>query len=154
FYADELRAELKKRQEEVLALEKAAPVLPEAMGATEGTIANVRIHLRGNHLTLGAEVPRRFPQGLAGAKQPPIGPEQSRRLQLAEWLARRDHPLTARVLVNRVWHWHFGAGLVRSPDNFGVLGDRPSHPELLDWLALRFVEGGWSIKSLHRRIML
>ncbi|HEX5498684.1 MAG TPA: DUF1553 domain-containing protein, partial [Thermomicrobiales bacterium] len=74
--------------------------------------------------------------------------------QLAEWLVGEDHPLTSRVMVNRIWRWHFGQGIVRTTDNFGLLGDPPSHPELLDWLALRFIDDGWSIKAMHRRLML
>jgi hypothetical protein len=133
-------------------MEKAAPVLPEAMAAGDGKIENVRIHNRGNHLTLGETVPRGFPRSLSFVSSPQLPEKQSGRLQLAQWLIQ--NPLTARVIVNRVWHWHFGAGLVRSTDNFGTLGDSPSHPELLDWLAGQFVEDGWSIKKLHRRIML
>jgi hypothetical protein len=75
-------------------------------------------------------------------------------LQLARWLTRDDLPLTSRVIVNRVWRWHFGRGLVASVDNFGKLGETPSHPELLDWLATRFVTAGWSFKKLHRLILL
>src|SRR5207245_2009893 len=129
----------KRLQAELAALEKAKPMPPMAQAVSEGTPSNLRIHLRGSHLTLGREVPRRFPRILAGEEQAPIGPKQSGRLQLAEWLTGTDNPLTARVMVNRLWHWHFGAGLVRSPDNFGALGDRPVHQPLLDWLALRFV---------------
>jgi hypothetical protein len=79
---------------------------------------------------------------------------RSGRRELAEWLTSRDNPLTARVMVNRVWHWLLGAGLVRTVDNFGTTGELPSHPELLDWLAVRFVEDGWSLKKLVRRIVL
>ena len=89
-------------------------------------------------------VKRPFPEGT---------PKTGRRLALARWLTQPEHPLTARVLVNRIWHHHFGAGLVRSLENFGVKGEYPSHPDLLDWLALRFVQDGWSIKALHRYIM-
>jgi cytochrome c553 len=151
---DQKPEELKRLREELALLEKSLPALPGAMGVTEGTVTNLRVHLRGNHLTLGREVPRQFPRILAGERQTPVDGKQSGRLQLAEWLTHPDHPLTARVLVNRVWHWHFGAGLVRSPDNFGKLGDRPVNQPLLDWLAVRFVEEGWSLKRLHREIML
>jgi hypothetical protein len=75
------------------------------------------------------------------------------RLNLAEAIASKDNPLTARVIVNRVWAWHFGRGLVSTPSNFGALGEKPSHPELLDWLAVNFVKNGWSVKWLHRQIM-
>ncbi len=145
---------LAQLHEELAALRKTRADVPEVMAVSDGKPTNLRIHLRGSHLTLGREVPRQFPRILAGDKQAPVDERQSGRLQLAEWLTRPDHPLTSRVLVNRVWRWHFGEGLVRSTDNFGKLGDRPTHPELLDWLAVRFVEGGWSLKALHRLILL
>lgn len=135
-------------------LEKEKRLLPEAMAVDEGKPTSMRVHLRGNHLTLGKEVPRRFPTLFASLQQPRIEPNESGRLQLAEWITQPAHPLTSRVMVNRLWYWHFGAGLVRSVDNFGLLGDKPSHPELLDWLASRFVESGWSMKALHRMIVL
>ena len=114
---------------------------------------NVKIHVRGNHLTLGEEVPRRFLQAVAGDKQPPVR-EGSGRLYLAECIASAGNPLTARVMVNRIWQHHFGQGIVKSVDNFGAMGDRPSNPELLDYLAARFVEEGWSVKAMHRLMML
>ena len=146
--------ELRRLRKDLAEFEKKAPPLPKAMSVEEQAITNLRVHIRGNHLTLGEEVPRRFPRILAGADQRPIDATRSGRLELASWLARPDHPLTARVMVNRIWLGHFGDGLVRSPDNFGRLGDRPIHPELLDWLARRFVESGWSVKAMHRLIML
>jgi len=85
--------------------------------------------------------------------QPTIPENQSGRLQFARWLTDRQHPLTARVMVNRIWRGHFGKGLVTTVDNFGLQGERPTHPELLDWLAVRFMEQGWSIKGIHRLIM-
>jgi hypothetical protein len=92
---------------------------------------------------------------VASRGEPPAFPSgQSGRRELADWLASADNPLTARVIVNRAWHWLFGAGLVRTTDNFGTTGETPSHPELLDWLAIRFKQDGWSIKSLVRRIVL
>jgi hypothetical protein len=81
-------------------------------------------------------------------------PEAQRRLKLAEWIANPSNPLTARVLVNRVWHYHFGRGLVSTPNDFGFNGGRPSHPELLDWLASEFIRRGWSIKKLHKLILM
>src|SRR5262249_48842871 len=108
----------------------------------------------GSHWNLGPEVERRFPRILSSRENISLNPSQSGRLELARWLARPENPLTSRVIVNRLWRWHFGEGIVGSPDNFGHLGDRPTHPELLDWLALRLVESGWSLKTLHRLIVL
>ncbi len=107
---------------------------------------------RGNPSTPGAKVPRRFLTVLGGDRG--AFRKGSGRLELARAIASPDNPLTARVMVNRVWQHHFGRGLVVTASNFGTLGERPSHPELLDWLARRFVESGWSIKALHREIVL
>jgi hypothetical protein len=112
-----------------------------------------RVFLRGNSRALGATVPRQFLAVLSGDDRQPFR-QGSGRLELAQAIAARDNPLTARVLVNRVWMHHFGQGLVRSPSNFGLGGEVPSHPELLDYLAWRFREDGWSIKQLHRLILL
>jgi hypothetical protein len=84
---------------------------------------------------------------------PKTGDSSGRRRALAEWIASPDNPLTARVMVNRIWHWHFGRGIVATPSNFGKMGARPSHPELLDWLATEFIRQGWSVKQIHRLIM-
>ncbi len=145
--------QLEKLEEELTALEKEGPNLPAAMGVTEDKIVDVAIHVRGDPLKLGEVVPRRMPPVLRGPREPKFSDRQSGRRELADWLVDPQHPLTARVIVNRVWRWHFGKGLVRSTDNFGLLGEKPSHPELLDWLARRFVADGWSIKSLHRMIV-
>jgi cytochrome c553 len=152
FPAD-VKAELAKLRAEQAVLTKAAPVIPTAMAVEEGTPADTRIHIRGSHLTLGKVVPRGVPRVLAGDRPPVFDPKASGRLQLAEWMASPDHPLTARVFVNRVWRWHFGQGIVPTPDNFGKLGQRPINPALLDWLARDFVAGGWSVKALHRTLM-
>jgi hypothetical protein len=143
-------AELRTREQ---SLQETMPTFPTAMAVAElDQPEDVRVHYRGSHLTQGPIVPRGFPVVLVNEQSPK--PETgSGRLELAHWLTSPDHPLTARVFVNRVWHWHFGRGLVRSPDNFGLLGEKPTHPELLDWLALRFIESGWKIKDLHRLIL-
>jgi hypothetical protein len=112
-----------------------------------------KLAIRGDAQNPGEEAPRRFLQALCEGDPPPFT-KGSGRLELAEAIASSSNPLTARVIVNRVWQWHFGEGIVRSGSNFGQLGDRPTHPELLDYLAVRFVEQGWSLKHLHRDIML
>ncbi|MGI8605238.1 MAG: DUF1553 domain-containing protein [Verrucomicrobiales bacterium] len=114
--------------------------------------ANAPVHLKGDPKSPGDEVPRGFLQVLGGQRLPPDA-KGSGRLELAQWITEPTNPLTARVMVNRVWQHHFGRGLVTSVDDFGTRGEPPSHPELLDWLASRFVEGGWSLKKLHRLIM-
>src|SRR5204863_4320532 len=124
------------------------------MGVREGKIENLPVHIRGNYLTLGQVAPRRFPRIFSAAEPPPLDAAVSGRLQLAQWLTEPGHPLTARVIANRLWLWHFGEGLVRTPDNFGLLGERPTNGPLLDSLATRLVESGWSLKSLHRELML
>jgi hypothetical protein len=117
-------------------------------------IADVALHQKGDPGQPGKVVPRGAPKFLTsntGSLQIPAG--QSGRLQLAQWLTRPDNPLTARVMVNRIWQGHFGKGIVGTPSNFGLRGDPPTHPELLDYLAARFVDSGWSIKKLHREIL-
>lgn len=111
------------------------------------------VHLRGNPRRRGEKTPRQFFRILAGEDRKPFQ-KGSGRLELSQAIASRDNPLTARVFVNRVWMHHFGQGIVRTPSNFGVRSDPPTHPELLDYLAYRFMEEGWSIKSLHKMIML
>ncbi len=125
---------------------------PMANSVTEGESVHQRVFRRGQHRNPGQSVPKRFPLVLGGHDQPRI-PSGSGRLELGRWLASERNPLTARVIVNRIWLWHFGEGLVRTPSNFGLRGETPTHPELLDWLASRFVESGWSVKALHRLIM-
>ena len=155
-YPPNVIAELKQLREALAKLEKDAPELPSTMGVTDSTnvVKTLPVHIRGSHLSLGKPVPRGFPQVMQVASLRSEMPEkQSGRLELAQWLASPQHPLTARVMVNRIWRWHFGQGLVASTDNFGILGERPSHPELLDWLARKFIAEGWSVKAMHRHIM-
>ena len=136
----------------------------EASNATEVAISveeeaspdDYHVCVRGNVHELGEIVPRGFLSEVSADidddTEIPAG--TSGRLELAQWIADENNPLTARVFVNRVWHYLFGAGLVRTVDNFGTMGERPSHPELLDYLAIRFMENGWRIKPLIREIVL
>jgi mono/diheme cytochrome c family protein len=153
-YSEATRTALAKLREELTALEKAPPELPTSMGVTEDEIVDVPIHVRGNPSRLGDVVPRHVPAVMKGPEMPGFSGQHSGRRELAEWLVNDRHPLTSRVLVNRIWRWHFGRGLVASADNFGLLGEKPSHPELLDWLATEFIRRKWSLKEMHRLILL
>jgi Protein of unknown function (DUF1553)/Protein of unknown function (DUF1549)/Planctomycete cytochrome C len=115
--------------------------------------ANVCVQIKGNPANEGPEVPRHFPVALGGQKLP-AEETGSGRVHLANWIASPDNPLTARVIANRLWHYHFGVGLVATPNDFGKQGKPCSHPELLDWLARRLIQNGWSLKAMHRDMML
>ncbi|MBJ44161.1 MAG: hypothetical protein CMJ80_12955 [Planctomycetaceae bacterium] len=133
-------------------MQAAEPAYEVAYGVSEADPVNAHIQLRGEPHRTSDEVSRRFVEFLGGDPVPPNS-TGSGRLELAEWITRPSNPLTARVFVNRVWLWHFGSGLVDTPSDFGSRGTRPTHPQLLDWLASEFINSGWSIKSLHRLIM-
>jgi cytochrome c553 len=131
----------------------ASPTYPVVHALKEAAKpVTMKVHIRGNPETLGDEASRHFLSILGGEGKPFT--KGSGRLELAEAIADPNNPLTARVMVNRIWQHHFGKGLVRTPSNFGALGERPTHPELLDYLAQRLIRTGWSIKALHREIML
>jgi hypothetical protein len=150
----ELLLELGKRQEAL----RTVPRLPLTYAANPGHAEPTFVLVRGDvekkkeRVSAGAMSAISLPASDFGLS--PEAPEAERRLKLAEWLASSDNPLTARVVVNRVWHYHFGQGLVTTTSDFGWNGGRPSHPELLDWLATDFVRGGGSLKQLHKTIML
>ena len=150
----EMKAELKKLRDAVAKLEKSPPTVASAMAVGEREVRDLPVHIRGSHLTLGEVIPRRFPLVLAGDSQQAFGQETSGRLKLARWLTSAEHPLTARVIANRVWGWHFGNGLVGSVDNFGVIGQRPVNQPLLDWLAVALQENSWSLKWIHKTILM
>jgi hypothetical protein len=142
---------MRERLEE---LEEELPDLPFAMGVRDKEpedLTDIALHIRGSPTNLGEAVPRGFLTVLSEEGAEPYT-DGSGRLPLAEAIA--EHPITARVIVNRVWRWHMGTGIVDTPSNFGLMGERPTNPELLEYLASRFVEGGMSVKQLHRDIML
>ena len=147
---------------ELAELQKGAPPQIELANAmAEGGIPQSEyegthdsfVLIRGRYDRKGERVPRALPRLLAGDHQTPIG-QGSGRLQLARWIASPDNPMTAKVMVNRIWQHHFSEGIVRTPNNYGKLGVPPTHPDLLDYLALRFIDSSWSIKAIHRMIML
>ena len=148
-------AEYYRLMEEARLFESAAKDEVSAMGVSDRRVlVSLPIHIRGSHHNLGEPVKRDFPDVMRWSTTRSVFPRnQSGRLELARWMSATEHPLTSRVFVNRVWRWHFGKGIVGSTDNFGILGDRPIHPELLDWLARHFMESGWSLKSLHRLLV-
>ena len=154
-FARDVRDHLTKLEKEVDAFQVNSPAAPpRAMvlgDAPQPT--DPHIFIRGNPARAGAKTPRQFLGVLSPAERKPFA-NGSGRLELAEAIASRDNPLTARVLVNRVWLYHFGAALVRTPSDFGTRTDPPTHPALLDWLAANFMDQGWSLKKLHRTILL
>ncbi|MBT7923667.1 MAG: DUF1553 domain-containing protein [Opitutae bacterium] len=153
---EECVEEVRETNAQIKEMRKNAPPAPTyAMGVQDGgDPINVRVHLRGDVDTLGATIQRGYLTALPINQAPRPKMEQSGRLQLAEWLTHNENPLAARVMVNRIWHHLFGQGIVRTVDNFGSSGGAPSHPKLLDYLALRFQANGWSIKQAIREITL
>jgi len=143
---DEIRARAAELGERTPKVEKAYAVL-------EGFPANARIHRKGEPKDLGEEVPRGF-LTILGGQQLPADHKGSGRDYLANWIADPNNPLTARVIVNRIWQYHFGKGIVPTPNDFGSRGAAPTNPELLDYLATQFIKSGWSLKAMHRMIML
>ena len=146
---------LKALRETIAQLEKTKPPTPEFANALLDTPnpVNPVVFKRGNPGNPGEAVPRQFLAILSETKRKPFQ-NGSGRLELAQSIASPDNPLTARVMVNRVWQYHFGYGLVRTPGDFGTRGEPPTHPELMDWLAATFMEQNWSVKKLHRQIVL
>ena len=144
-----LKQELKQRQLAATAIQ-----VPMAHTLVDGSGRDLPIYLAGDPTKPGPVAPRGFPAVFTHGQPRPFQSPGSGRRELAEAVASPENPLTARVMVNRVWAGHFGVGLVRTLENFGQLGDRPSHPQLLDALAVEFMESGWSLKQLHKQIML
>jgi len=161
YLGSQARADLAARASEIEKLRSETPPLPCANGVEERGLRfslypgfqDAHVHPGGDPSSLGRASPRAFPAALTGGAVPAIHQGSGRR-ELGEWLSSSRNPLAARVMVNRIWQHHFGEGIVRTPSNFGHLGDAPSHPELLDHLASRFVESGWSMKAMHRLLML
>jgi hypothetical protein len=151
----QFRLKMERAQADLLELTDPATRGAAVMGVREAnTFGNIEIRINGEAEQLGPIVPRGFLSVPQLANVPAIPAQQSGRLQLAEWLTDETNPLTSRVFVNRVWQYLFGKGLVTTVDNFGIMGDAPSHPELLDQLAIKFVNESWSIKSLVRSLVL
>jgi hypothetical protein len=154
FLNGEKRDQLTQLRAQVEDAMKMAPAMyPVAHAYKEATVADMKVFVRGNPANQREVAPRRFLTILAGQDQA-LFRDGSGRRELAEAIANDDNPLTARVMVNRIWQHHFGRGIVGTPSNFGKQGEAPTHPELLDYLSSRFVKSGWSIKALHREIML
>ncbi|MBU63023.1 MAG: hypothetical protein CMI26_11035 [Opitutae bacterium] len=153
---DECAENVRETSAQLKQMKRNSPKTPQyAMGALDGgEPLNIRVHLRGDVDTLGATIERGYLTALTINQAPRPKMEQSGRLQLAEWLTHEENPLAARVMVNRIWHHLFGEGIVRTVDNFGSSGEAPSHPELLDYLAVRFQTSGWSVKKTIKEIVL
>jgi hypothetical protein len=148
-----VKAELEDARTRQRQLENRPVTVEKAYAVSEGTPAHARLHKKGDPRAEGDEVPRGFLE-ILGGQQLPAEANGSGRKELAGWLTGSENPLTARVMVNRIWQHHFGRGIVSTPNDFGTRGQAPSHPELLDYLAVRFIESGWSMKAMHKLMML
>ncbi|MEX2262643.1 MAG: PSD1 and planctomycete cytochrome C domain-containing protein [Bryobacteraceae bacterium] len=151
-----IKDEIQRLETRIRELRDATPDLPRGYFLDEAKLPGAtHLLIRGNARAPGPEVAPAVPAILARDQPvfPPPDGTSMRRLTLARWIADSENPLTARVIVNRVWQAHFGEALVRTPSDFGRIGEKPTHPELLDWIANWFVENGWSLKKLHRLIM-
>ncbi len=149
-------SDVQKLLAQAAGMEKTLPTkeVPMACAVKEGETEDQKVFVRGDYHSLGDPVERTVPVILRLSAPAPEVKTKSGRLELANWIVDPRNPLPSRVMVNRIWQGHFGDGIVRTPDNFGRLGDRPSNPELLDYLAKTFIDNGWSIKKMHRMIML
>ena len=156
-YPKQVAEKVRALMDTMMSTESHLPDLPTTLAVSEApkVFKELPVHIRGNHLALGKPVQRGFIQVAQAAlkTQPQFPANQSGRLELARWLASPEHPITSRVMANRIWSWHFNQGIVPTTDNFGLLGQQPTHPELLDWLARWFTHNGWSLKDMHRLIM-
>lgn len=152
-YSDEHQNKIEELNQQIVKLTAERGETPTAMGVKEAEPVDLKVHIRGSHLALGKQVSRRMPQIFQHSTKFPVPEAQSGRLQFAKWLTSESHPLTARVMANRLWRWHFGDGLQGSPDNFGNLGNTPVNPELLDHAAQQLLKNNWSIKEWHRWVM-
>ena len=154
FLTVEKREQIALLRAQVEDAKKTAPAMyPIAHAYTEANVADMKVYVRGNPANQREVAPRRFLTILAGQDQP-LFRDGSGRRELAEAIASDENPLTARVMVNRIWQHHFGRGIVGTPSNFGKQGEAPTHPELLDYLSSQFLNSDWSVKALHRQIML
>ena len=151
--AEQARASLTEIDQQRQELAARVPAFRRSLAIADGTPEDECVFIRGNHKTLGERVPRRGLQVLGG-EQHSAPADTSGRLELARSLVNGSNSLVPRVIVNRVWQRHFGRGIVPTPDDFGVMGQPPSHPELLDWLAAEFMRQGWSLKALDRILVL
>jgi hypothetical protein len=151
--ADDKKKEMQRMKDRVATLERNAPNVPRAYAVSDGTPADAKVQVLGDPRKVTELVPRGFLTILGGQKLPPDEKGSGRR-ELAEWITDSGNPLMARVMVNRIWQHHFGQGIVATPNDFGSRGEAPTHPELLDYLASRFKASGYSIKAMHKLIML
>ena len=153
-YGAQFSKKIEAMKKEEGELKKTLPPEPDmACAVQDGPVVDQKVFVRGDYASEGEPAPKVFPEVLQRPDDPVVE-KGSGRLELAQWLSSSKNPLTARVMVNRLWLGHFGEGIVRTPDNWGKMGERPTHPELLDYLASRFVETGWSVKKMQKLMMM